>query len=99
MLYPLKRITNNTIDQVACTCLRTMASINKQSLSCAISLMQLLTKKKERKLLWQPYTAICSGHWNQPVIKFSFNKNLEYVHESAQFEIRSHFNPYVSKYY
>lgn len=51
MLYPLKRITNNTIDQVACTCLRTMAPINKQSLSCAISLMQLLTKKKKRKLL------------------------------------------------
>lgn len=52
MLYPLKPITNNTIDQVACTCLRTMTPINKQSLFCAISLMQLLTKKKkERKLL------------------------------------------------
>lgn len=49
MLYPLKRITNNTIE-VACTCLRTMAPINKQSLSCAISLMQLLTKKKRKKI-------------------------------------------------
>lgn len=49
MLYPLKQITNNTIDQVACTCLRTMAPINKQSLSCAISLMQFLTKKKKKE--------------------------------------------------